>query len=218
MASRSPGPKRLLAGSRRAALPACGVRYSLFAYDSPAAAQWVLQLAAGSQPVQLLLPMGKVVPDVLQALQLPVDAAAGQHFQCGQLTLYLLPMSDQAGYDRLLWSCDFNVVRGEDSFLRAQWAGRPFAWHIYRQEDDAHLDKLAAFLQHYCHAMPPAPGEAVAAFMQQWNRNRLTDQAWPALQAQWPAWQQHAASWPARILAGGSLAQRLVQFAEFRLQ
>ena len=198
--------------------PPGGVRYSLFAYDSPAAAQWVQQLAAGSQPVQLLLPMGKVVPDVLQALGLPADAAAGQHYQCGQLALYLLPMSDQRGYDRLLWSCDFNLVRGEDSFLRAQWAGRPFAWHIYRQDDDAHLDKLAAFLQHYCHAIPPALGEAVQTFMQQWNRNRLALEAWPALQAQWPAWQQHAKAWPGQILAGGSLAQRLVQFAEFRLQ
>jgi uncharacterized repeat protein (TIGR03837 family) len=198
--------------------PPGGVRYSLFAYDSPAAAQWVQQLAAGSQPVQLLLPMGKVVPDVLQALGLPPDAAAGQHYACGQLALYLLPMTDQAGYDRLLWSCDFNMVRGEDSFLRAQWAGRPFAWHIYRQDDDAHIDKLQAFLQHYCHAMPPALGAAVQGFMLAWNRNRLAADSWPALLQHWPQWQLHAQAWPDKILAGGSLAARLVQFSQIRLQ
>ncbi len=198
--------------------PPGGVRYSLFAYDSPAAAQWVQQLAAGSQPVQLLVPMSKVVPDVLQALGLPPDATAGQHYACGQLALYLLPMTDQAGYDRLLWSCDFNVVRGEDSFLRAQWAGRPFAWHIYRQDDDAHIDKLQAFLQHYCQAMPPALGTAVQGFMLAWNRNRLAADSWPALLQHWPQWQLHAQAWPDKILAGGSLAARLVQFSQIRLQ
>ena len=198
--------------------PPGGMRYSLFAYDSPAAAQWVQQLAAGSQPVQLLLPMGKVVPDVLQALGLPPDATAGQHYACGQLALYLLPMTDQAGYDRLLWSCDFNMVRGEDSFLRAQWAGRPFAWHIYRQDDDAHIDKLQAFLQHYCHTMPPALATAVQGFMLAWNRNRLAADSWPVLLQHWPQWQLHAQAWPDKILAGGSLAARLVQFSQIRLQ
>ena len=55
----------------------------------------------------------------------------------------------QDEYDLLLWSCDFNAVRGEESFIRAQWAGRPLVWHIYPQEDDAHWDKLNAFLELY---------------------------------------------------------------------
>ncbi len=64
-------------------------------------------------------------------------------------------MTDQSDYDHLLWCCDFNLVRGEDSFLRAQWAARPFLWHIYPQADAAHLEKLTAFLELYGHHLSP---------------------------------------------------------------
>ncbi len=60
----------------------------------------------------------------------------------GNLALRVIPMTDQDDYDRLLWFCDLNFVRGEDSFLRAQWAARPFVWQIYPQKEDAHLPKL----------------------------------------------------------------------------
>ena len=46
----------------------------------------------------------------------------------------------------MLWACDLNLVRGEDSLVRALWAGLPFVWHIYPQDDNAHHDKLEAFL------------------------------------------------------------------------
>jgi uncharacterized repeat protein (TIGR03837 family) len=52
----------------------------------------------------------------------------------------------QAEFDHLLWACDLNFVRGEDSLVRALWAGKPFIWHIYPQDDGAHLVKLGAFL------------------------------------------------------------------------
>ncbi|HEY8876239.1 MAG TPA: elongation factor P maturation arginine rhamnosyltransferase EarP [Roseateles sp.] len=58
-----------------------------------------------------------------------------------------LPYLAQDDYDRLLWSSDLNFVRGEDSFVRAQWAGKPFVWHIYPQHDDAHHAKLEAFME-----------------------------------------------------------------------
>jgi uncharacterized repeat protein (TIGR03837 family) len=46
----------------------------------------------------------------------------------------------------MLWACDLNFVRGEDSLVRALWAGKPFIWHIYPQDDNAHHAKLEAFL------------------------------------------------------------------------
>ena len=57
-----------------------------------------------------------------------------------------LPALTQIDYDHLLWACDLNFVRGEDSLVRALWAGRPFIWHIYPQDDGAHAAKLEAFL------------------------------------------------------------------------
>ena len=59
---------------------------------------------------------------------------------------HALPWLPQPDYDHLLWACDLNFVRGEDSFVRAQWAGRPFVWQIYPQHDGAHAAKLDAFL------------------------------------------------------------------------
>jgi uncharacterized repeat protein (TIGR03837 family) len=46
----------------------------------------------------------------------------------------------------MLRACDLNFVRGEDSLVRALWAGQPFVWHIYPQDDNAHHAKLQAFL------------------------------------------------------------------------
>jgi uncharacterized repeat protein (TIGR03837 family) len=56
-----------------------------------------------------------------------------------------LPYLSQTDFDHLLWACHFNLVRGEDSLVRALWAGQPFVWHIYPQDDLAHHDKLHAF-------------------------------------------------------------------------
>lgn len=63
-----------------------------------------------------------------------------------RLRLSFLPFLPQAEFDHLLWSCDLNLVRGEDSWLRALWAGRPWLWQAYPQPEQAHLHKLDAFL------------------------------------------------------------------------
>ena len=55
---------------------------------------------------------------------------------------------------RLLQGHDLLFVRGEDSFVRALWAGRPFLWHIYPQDDEAHIAKLDDFLDHYLATLP----------------------------------------------------------------
>ena len=57
----------------------------------------------------------------------------------------------QNEFDIALQACDLNFVRGEDSFVRAHWAaaGRwqvPFVWQPYRQDGQAHADKLRAWL------------------------------------------------------------------------
>jgi uncharacterized repeat protein (TIGR03837 family) len=63
----------------------------------------------------------------------------------GQLCISQLPYLSQTEFDHLLWACDFNFVRGEDSLVRALWAGQPFVWHLYPQDDLAHHNKLHAF-------------------------------------------------------------------------
>jgi uncharacterized repeat protein (TIGR03837 family) len=111
-----------------------------------------------------------------------------------------LPWLPQPDYDRLLWACDLNLVRGEDSFVRAQWAGRPFLWQIYPQDDGVHADKLAAFLRRHLAGAPPALAQAVTGLMQAWNGLASPGARWPAL-PDLTAWQDWTRAWRAQLLA-----------------
>ncbi|VDL06581.1 hypothetical protein FR5810_02981 [Bordetella pertussis] len=75
-----------------------------------------------------------------------------------------MPYVSQPDFDRLLWCADLNCVRGEDSFVRAAWAARPLLWQIYAQAENAHLEKLQAWLARY-----PAPA-AAHALIRAWNQ------------------------------------------------
>ena len=196
------------------------LRISLFTYESPALTSLVQSWCQGPTPVTLLLPLGRSLRDVLTGAGLAnaiPTAQAGDLLHSGHLTIKLLPMTDQAGYDRLLWSCDLNLVRGEDSFVRAQWAARPFLWHIYPQDDEAHIAKLDDFLGHYLTALPTDVTHWLRAFNLALNHGQDVRELW----AQWPQfatiWQQHARSWSQKLLREGDLVTRLVKFLESRI-
>jgi uncharacterized repeat protein (TIGR03837 family) len=65
------------------------------------------------------------------------------------LMIHILPFLSQADYDKLLCDCDLNFVRGEDSWVRAIWAGKPFIWQPYWQDENTHVLKLKAFIDLY---------------------------------------------------------------------
>lgn len=120
--------------------PAPGVRIaSLFCYEPRGLGRWLARLAAGPEPTRLLVTAGRATAAVRQALG---DGGAAP----SALAITFLPLLTQLEFDHLLWSCDLNFVRGEDSLVRALWAARPFVWQLYPQDDDAHHAKLRAFL------------------------------------------------------------------------
>jgi uncharacterized repeat protein (TIGR03837 family) len=124
----------------------------------------------------------------------------------------VLPFVTQDEYDRLLWSCDFNAVRGEDSFVRAQWAGRPLLWHIYPQQENAHLEKLEAFLALYINGLSPAASTALTSLWRAWNLGEGVAENWLALQQVWPELTAHAEAWCLEQASQTDLAAALVQF------
>ncbi|MFM4909533.1 elongation factor P maturation arginine rhamnosyltransferase EarP [Aeromonas dhakensis] len=196
------------------------LRVSLFTYESAALTSLVECWCQSATPVTLLLPLGRSLNDVLTGAGLAdaiPTARAGDLLHSGNLAIKLLPMTDQAGYDRLLWSCDLNLVRGEDSFVRAQWAARPFLWHIYPQEEQAHMVKLDGFLDHYLAQLPTATGQWLRGFSHALNQGENTREWW----AQWPdhaaIWQQHGRHWSHKLLQDGDLVTRLVKFLESRI-
>jgi uncharacterized repeat protein (TIGR03837 family) len=116
---------------------------SLFCYEPTALQDLLKQLAIDKTPTNLLITQGRsqqAVAQVLKVLEIPASGA-------GNLQIEQLPYLSQTDYDHLLWACDLNFVRGEDSVVRALWAGKPFVWHIYPQDDRAHHKKLQAFCE-----------------------------------------------------------------------
>ena len=113
-----------------------------------------------------------------------------------------LPPMTQTQFDALLSGCDLNFVRGEDSLVRALWAGKPLIWHIYPQDDGAHGPKLNAFLDWL-----QAP-ESLRLFHLRWNG--LTDAPLPEIDLK--AWQRCIQAAKARLLEQSDLVSQLLQF------
>ncbi|WP_424265716.1 elongation factor P maturation arginine rhamnosyltransferase EarP [Castellaniella sp.] len=149
--------------------------------------------------------------DTPTCLLVPGAAPAGLRSE-GALQVLPIPFVPQARFDELLWCCDLNFVRGEDSLVRALWAGSPLVWQIYRQADDAHLDKLDAWLDR---AQWPAPARALT---RAWNRHDDAGvlQALPqALAPQaWHAWQTRCRDWSAELSNQTDLARNLLDFCQ----
>lgn len=132
----------------------------------------------------------------------------------GHLRTQVLPWLAQDSYDQLLWSCDLNVVRGEDSFVRAQWAGRPMMWHIYAQDDGAHAAKLAAFLGLYLANCPDALAPALRGNWEAWNGLAPTKTLEEDVDGLFePA---PARLWREQLLAQPDLATQLLQWVTAR--
>jgi uncharacterized repeat protein (TIGR03837 family) len=161
-------------------------RVSLFCYAHPMLDALADRLAA--EPTLLLLTPG-----------LDVAPRPG-------LRVHRLPWLSQADFDRLLWSCELNFVRGEDSLVRALWAGSPFVWQAYPQHDGAHHAKVEAMLAE--HAAPAA----VAALWRAWNGMAAWPPAWPDA----APWRAASAAWRARQLARPGLVAQLRAFVQQR--
>lgn len=184
---------------------------SLFAYENAGLASWLDVLAADSQPTHLLVPEGRVLGDVAQWLDVETLSVGAIHLR-QSLTVQVLPFVRQDQYDHLLWCCDFNAVRGEDSFVRAQWAGRPMLWHIYQQDEDIHLDKLDAFLALYTKGLSPAAAEAMNGLWRAWSAGQPIGEHWLASRKHWPELQENARKWCLEQGLQADLAAALVQF------
>jgi uncharacterized repeat protein (TIGR03837 family) len=180
-------------------------RVSLFSYRNDAVPELLDALA--SAPTLLLLAPGPTADRVAAIL--------GASLRRDALRAVRLPLLRQADFDRLLWSCQLNFVRGEDSFVRAFWAGAPFVWQLYVQDDGAHAAKLDAFLTRFLAGAPPALAGALRALFARWNgigngplAPPLSE---PTLRA---AWLAHCARWRDGLAAQDDLVTRLLRFVE----
>jgi len=152
----------------------------------------------------------------------PLAAAAAVQLECaanaslsvvGNLHMKWVPFCDQVDFDAPLRAANVNFVRGEDSFVRAQWAARPFVWHIYPQAEDAHLIKLNAFLDRYTAGWNTGLSKRYRQLAMAWNGEGDIGVAWTALQNDWTSLQEHAETWSKSLLKQSDLASNLAKFA-----
>ena len=168
---------------------------SVFCYpNAPVAA---LLQALSDQPTLVLLTPGAAQDD---GLVTSIDG--GTHL----VRTAALPWLEQAEFDHLLWACDINFVRGEDSWVRAMWAGAPFVWNIYPQHDGAHAAKLDAFLTSFGADEVPR----LAELMRTWNGLLAGPISLPDI----IGWRDACGHWRDSLIAQDDLSSQLMAFAQ----
>ncbi len=172
--------------------------FASFKDKTSAVLEWYKKEASGIRT-------GRATAAVRQAVEHNDRATPGWNAP-SRLSISFLPYLSQTDYDHLLWACELNFVRGEDSLVRALWAGKPFVWQIYPQDDDAHLAKLSAFLDWL-----DAPA-SLRRFHAVWNSEAPA--SLPA--GDLAAWARCVGRGRSRLMAQESLVPRLVAFVAAR--
>lgn len=188
---------------------------SLFCYQNTALPRLLDQWRADSRPLYCHITEGWARTQVESWLNQSFQP--GQSVQLGQLTLEALPFLPQDRYDSLLAKCDLNFVRGEDSFVRAQWVELPLVWQIYPQTDAAHVKKLDAFLNSYGQRVSCEAGAALRDFWYVWNGVAEGSLDWGAFRASLPVLRSHARQWAEQLSTLGQVAENLAKFCAERI-
>ena len=179
---------------------------TLFCYPGAPVDRLVASLAATGLPALVATAPGAATGALRAALAGPGDARAN-------VRQHALPWLAQSDFDRLLWAADLNFVRGEDSWVRAHWAGKPFVWQAYPQDDGAHGAKIGAFLDLALARAEPGAAEALRDWTAAWNGLDDTTTALPGWTPDSLAATGRAArAWREQLRGSPELVSRLLAF------
>ena len=184
---------------------------SLFCYPGAPVDRLVASLAADGLPALIATAPGAATGATRAAIAALASSAAVDGAPL--IRQHALPWLAQRDFDRLLWAADLNLVRGEDSWVRAQWAGKPFVWQAYRQDDGAHAAKIDAFLALLLRNPAPETADMLRRWTHAWNGLDAPGDALPAWTPSALAAATGAArAWRDQLRASPSLATRLLAF------
>ncbi|MDD2833582.1 MAG: elongation factor P maturation arginine rhamnosyltransferase EarP [Methylotenera sp.] len=190
---------------------------SLFCYPHAPISTLLTTLANGQQTIHCHVPASTVLPEIAQFLNLS-EVRTGNTYIKNKLHLHVLPFLSQNDYDTLLANCDINFVRGEDSWIRAIWAGKPFIWQPYLQSEDTHLIKLDAFLAAFYGCMKQPTQTIVRAMQHAWQSGTAVrdsmQQHWQNYLILLPEIQAHTLQQSAALADRTDLTTKLVIFSE----
>lgn len=151
----------------------------IFSYEAP----WIKNLLnlwiKSNKPVRLVVIDKKIIKNISCVIGLDFNEQGS--YQFGNLEIVVLPFLSHFDFDVLLNISDFNIVRGEDSLVRALWAMKPFLWDIYKQENDDHLNKLFSFNEILTKKWPHRIAEIYFDLSLRWNTGKFSQKDWVEL-------------------------------------
>ncbi len=121
------------------------LKISLFCYLGAPIHNLFTAMIDSNEVINCYVPASSILPQIADFFG-EETIRVGDYLLCNNLHVHILPFLSQADYDKLLRDCDINFVRGEDSWIRAIWAGKPFIWQPYLQTENTHIKKLKAFI------------------------------------------------------------------------
>ena len=121
------------------------LKVSLFCYPDAPIQHLFTAMIDANEVINCYVPTSSILPQIADFFG-EETIGVGDYLSRGNLHIHILPFLSQADYDKLLCDCDINFVRGEDSWIRAIWAGKPFIWQPYLQTERTHIKKLKAFI------------------------------------------------------------------------
>ena len=185
------------------------IKVSLFSYPHAPINSLLASMAQSSHAVHCFVPATSILPSIANFISKPT-LTIGETVVQDQLQITVLPFLSQDDYDRLLWACDLNFVRGEDSWIRALWAANPFIWQTYLQDEKLHLKKLAAFLAVYNANSLNNSALTLSQFHEAWIDKEITSDLWNALLEKLPTLKKMAIIETQKFEKQTDLASKLV--------
>ena len=179
-----------------------------FAYPYGPIAKLARALASYKRPLQILLSATKSG----EMLKAELEKLEASHIRLVQL-----PFVDQESFDEILWASDIAFIRGEDSAARAMLAGTPFVWHIYHQDDDAHMVKLAAMSEKMREVAGDTPlFNTWEQFQAGYNEGDIDDKALHQLLEHLEQWLLWSHWWQNHLHENGPMSQKFAEFLRNR--
>ena len=164
-----------------------------------------LRQAAANRPLNALLAPGEA-GDILEKLL----SGAGS-----ELRTVRTPFVAQKDFDKLLWASDTAIIRGEDSFIRAQLAGLPMLWSTYPTEDHAHRVKLDAWLTRFVPKLAPwGLSASYTKLAQDWLEGSAASEDICRFLLEARRYAPGFDVWRTELLERGDLAQHMLERAE----
>jgi uncharacterized repeat protein (TIGR03837 family) len=182
---------------------------SLFCYPHAPVAELLTAMASSHQAITCFVPMSNRML-ALETFFGKDTISVGDNLRYQQLNVQVLPFLSQTDYDQLLRACDVNFVRGEDSWVRAIWAGKPFIWQPYFQDENTHLTKLNAFLATFYAGF--SPQAAVQGLHDGWVTGAMSSALWTQYLQHLGAIHQHTTQQAQHLVQQPDLATQLVDF------